>query len=75
MQGGSSYGRGGNNMYNSNGRGGRGGYDNSRGGFNGGQMSNYKTIKCKYYESGKNCPYQNKCSYAHGQEDLRQAYQ
>jgi len=28
-------------------------------------------VKCKYFDSGKPCPYQNKCSYAHGNEELR----
>lgn len=32
--------------------------------------NNYKTVKCKYYESGQ-CRYGDNCSFAHGGVDLR----
>ena len=33
-------------------------------------LNNYKTIVCKYWEQGK-CKYMHKCSFAHGDSDLR----
>jgi hypothetical protein len=33
--------------------------------------TNYKRDICKYYESGRQCPYQNRCSFAHGNNDIR----
>lgn len=33
--------------------------------------ANYKRDICKYYESGRQCPYQNRCSFAHGNNDIR----
>jgi len=53
-------------------------------GFNGGQV-NFKTVKCKFFDNGtvsfntynvcigKTCPYGNKCTFAHGDEDLKAA--
>jgi len=32
--------------------------------------SNYKTVKCKYFEQGY-CKYNQSCSFAHGDQDLR----
>lgn len=32
---------------------------------------NYKTELCKYYAQGS-CPYQGKCSFAHGESELKQ---
>jgi hypothetical protein len=47
----------------------------------GGGANNFKTVKCKFYADGiyylilsfigKICPYQNKCTFAHGEEELR----
>eukprot|EP00330_Aristerostoma_sp_ATCC50986_P013079 CAMPEP_0114582492 /NCGR_PEP_ID=MMETSP0125-20121206/6457_1 /TAXON_ID=485358 ORGANISM="Aristerostoma sp., Strain ATCC 50986" /NCGR_SAMPLE_ID=MMETSP0125 /ASSEMBLY_ACC=CAM_ASM_000245 /LENGTH=120 /DNA_ID=CAMNT_0001775467 /DNA_START=84 /DNA_END=446 /DNA_ORIENTATION=- len=34
------------------------------------QVTNYKTMKCKYHEKGY-CKYGNGCSFAHGEVDLR----
>ena len=33
--------------------------------------ANYKRDMCKYYESGRQCPYQARCSFAHGNSDIR----
>jgi hypothetical protein len=65
--------------YNNNG-GGRGGFNNNGGGGQGQFFqktnqsaggSNYKTVKCRHYEQYGSCKYGDKCSYAHGDEDLR----
>lgn len=34
---------------------------------------NYKTELCKYYQQG-NCPYNQKCSFAHGQQELKEKH-
>jgi hypothetical protein len=70
MPGASFGGRGGSMHANYRGGGGGASFGGGRGGF-GGNMSNFKTVKCKYFDSGKPCPYQNKCSYAHGNDELR----
>ena len=44
-----------------------------------GSYSNYKTVRCKFFDQGnylftslgKNCPYGDRCSFAHGTEDIR----
>ena len=46
-----------------------------------GSYSNYKTVRCKFFDQCKSfcyvialekvCPYGDRCSFAHGQEDLR----
>ena len=33
--------------------------------------SNYKTVKCRHFELNGHCRYGDKCSYAHGDADLR----
>ena len=33
--------------------------------------ANYKTELCKYFMQGS-CPYEGKCSFAHGQAELRE---
>lgn len=33
-------------------------------------LHNYKTVMCKYWEQGK-CKYQQKCSFAHGDPEMR----
>lgn len=44
----------------------------SQGGPHQGQSnSNFKTVKCKFFESPKGCPYKERCSFAHGDQELR----
>lgn len=33
-------------------------------------INNYKTVVCKYWEQGK-CKYQQNCSFAHGEQDIK----
>lgn len=33
--------------------------------------ANYKTVMCRHFEQHGNCIYKDKCSYAHGEEELR----
>lgn len=33
-------------------------------------INNYKTVICKYWEQGK-CKYQQNCSFAHGDSEIR----
>lgn len=35
------------------------------------QNPNYKTDMCKFYEQRKQCPYLNRCCFAHGKKELR----
>ena len=38
---------------------------------NGKANLNYKIVKCKNWEKDKTCKYGDHCSYAHGEEELR----
>lgn len=56
---------------NGGGRGGRGGYGGQGGVYQGGGNQNFKTVKCKFFEQHGSCKFGDKCSFAHGDEDLR----
>jgi len=32
----------------------------------------YKTVMCKFWNQGKDCPYGNECNYAHGRNQIKQ---
>ena len=36
--------------------------------------SNYKTVKCKFFENDGQCKFGRNCSFAHGDQDLRKPY-
>jgi hypothetical protein len=36
--------------------------------------NNYKTQKCKYFDDTGNCKFGKNCSYAHGEQELRNPY-
>lgn len=33
----------------------------------------YKTVECKFYKQNKPCPYKERCTFAHGEQELRQS--
>ena len=37
--------------------------------------NNFKTQKCKYWEQGQVCKFGKNCTYAHGNEEVRQPYE
>jgi hypothetical protein len=37
----------------------------------GGGYSNYRTVLCKFFAIGKECPYGIKCNFAHGETELK----
>lgn len=47
-----------------------GGFQGQRQNFQG-NFANYKTVKCKFFESNRQCPYESRCSFAHGNNELR----
>jgi hypothetical protein len=36
--------------------------------------NNYKTQRCKYFDEQGQCKFGKNCSYAHGEEELRNPY-
>lgn len=38
-----------------------------------GANQKYKTVKCKYFDQYGQCKYGDKCSFAHGDQELREA--
>ena len=37
--------------------------------------NNFKTQKCKFYEQTQQCKFGKNCTFAHGDEELRQPYE